>query len=149
MPIRCARTTAMLSNASNLIRAQSASFRQHVRAIVHARRNSNAHRLCRWRLHHHGQQGGRLPLSRCLWHNALSSFFRLQDGIIKFWKKRPHEIEFIKKFFAHTGSVRDIAISSDGLWLATLGEFCQGAAASRRCHCPLLLSRQRNRLCSH
>ncbi len=45
-----------------------------------------------------------------------------QDGIVKFWKKRPHEIEFIKKFFAHTGSVRDIAVSADGLWLASLGE---------------------------
>jgi peptidylprolyl isomerase domain and WD repeat-containing protein 1 len=44
-----------------------------------------------------------------------------QDGIVKFWKKRPQEIEFIKKFFAHTGSVRDMSISSDGLWLATLG----------------------------
>jgi hypothetical protein len=40
---------------------------------------------------------------------------------VKFWKKRPQEIEFIKKFFAHTGSVRDISVSSDGLWLATLG----------------------------
>ncbi len=47
---------------------------------------------------------------------------RRKDGIIKFWKKRPQEIEFIKKFFAHTGSVRDVAVSSDGLWLATLGK---------------------------
>ena len=46
----------------------------------------------------------------------------LKDGIVKFWKKRPQEIEFIKKFFAHTGSVRDVSISSDGLWLATLGQ---------------------------
>lgn len=56
-----------------------------------------------------------------------ASVTRTQDGIVKFWKKRPQEIEFIKKFFAHTGSVRDISVSSDGLWLATLGECARGA----------------------
>lgn len=53
---------------------------------------------------------------------ALDDLMLLKDGIVKFWKKRPQEIEFIKKFFAHTGSVRDVSISSDGLWLATLGQ---------------------------
>ena len=53
---------------------------------------------------------------------ALDDLMLFKDGIVKFWKKRPQEIEFIKKFFAHTGSVRDVSISSDGLWLATLGQ---------------------------
>ena len=64
---------------------------------------------------------------RCLIAPCRASVTRTQDGIVKFWKKRPQEIEFIKKFFAHTGSVRDISVSSDGLWLATLGECARGA----------------------
>jgi peptidylprolyl isomerase domain and WD repeat-containing protein 1 len=63
--------------------------------------------------------------ARSSFRSRTSNSAVLQDGIIKFWKKRPQEIEFIKKFFAHTGSVRDIAVSSDGLWLATLGERLQ------------------------
>jgi peptidylprolyl isomerase domain and WD repeat-containing protein 1 len=42
-----------------------------------------------------------------------------QDGHVKFWKKLPVGIEFVKHFRAHSDPITSIAVSSDGLWLAT------------------------------
>lgn len=43
------------------------------------------------------------------------------DGQLKFWKKKPKEIEFVKRFYAHVGPVTDVTISPDGEWLCTIG----------------------------
>mmetsp|Transcript_52755 Transcript_52755/g.128841 ORF Transcript_52755/g.128841 Transcript_52755/m.128841 type:complete len:621 (+) Transcript_52755:164-2026(+) len=43
------------------------------------------------------------------------------DGQLKFWKKKPKEIEFVKRFYAHVGPVTDVAVSPDGVWLCTVG----------------------------
>ncbi|KAK4527437.1 hypothetical protein GAYE_SCF39G5359 [Galdieria yellowstonensis] len=43
------------------------------------------------------------------------------DGQLKFWKKTPGGIEFVKQFRAHNGRMVDVAVSTDGLWLATAG----------------------------
>lgn len=44
------------------------------------------------------------------------------DGVIKFWKKLPGEIEFVKTYRAHLGPVVGLAASHDGLRLASIGE---------------------------
>lgn len=44
------------------------------------------------------------------------------DGHVKFWKKMPEGLEFVKHYHAHLGSVRGLAVSADGLRLATTGE---------------------------
>ncbi|GJQ11267.1 hypothetical protein GpartN1_g3058.t1 [Galdieria partita] len=43
------------------------------------------------------------------------------DGQLKFWKKTPGGIEFVKQFKAHIGRMADVSVSTDGLWLATVG----------------------------
>ncbi len=43
------------------------------------------------------------------------------DGQLKFWKKKPKEIEFVKRFYAHVGPITDVATSCDGVWLCTVG----------------------------
>jgi peptidylprolyl isomerase domain and WD repeat-containing protein 1 len=42
-----------------------------------------------------------------------------QDGHVKFWKKQPVGIEFVKHFRSHLGPVTGLAASSDGLLLCT------------------------------
>eukprot|EP01127_Copromyxa_protea_P004695 TRINITY_DN14521_c0_g1_i1.p1 TRINITY_DN14521_c0_g1~~TRINITY_DN14521_c0_g1_i1.p1 ORF type:complete len:652 (-),score=148.48 TRINITY_DN14521_c0_g1_i1:43-1998(-) len=41
------------------------------------------------------------------------------DGHVKFWKKLPKGIEFVKHFLSHLGPIVDIAITSDGLHAAS------------------------------
>lgn len=43
------------------------------------------------------------------------------DGQLKFWKKKPKEVEFVKRFYAHVGPITDIGTSGDGVWLCTVG----------------------------
>jgi peptidylprolyl isomerase domain and WD repeat-containing protein 1 len=43
------------------------------------------------------------------------------DGAVKFWKKIPDTIEFVKKFDAHAAAVQSISLSPDGKNLATVG----------------------------
>jgi len=42
-----------------------------------------------------------------------------QDGHVKFWKKQPKGIEFVKHFRAHLGSISGLSVSNDGLLLCT------------------------------
>jgi len=42
-------------------------------------------------------------------------------GYVKFWKKLPIGIEFVKTFRSHNGPISSLAISYDGLWLCTIG----------------------------
>jgi peptidylprolyl isomerase domain and WD repeat-containing protein 1 len=42
------------------------------------------------------------------------------DGHIKFWKKQPEGIEFVKHFRAHLAPVRCLAVSADSLFLASI-----------------------------
>ena len=44
-----------------------------------------------------------------------------EDGHVKFWKKMPDGLEFVKHYHAHLGAVRGLAVSADGLRLATTG----------------------------
>lgn len=44
-----------------------------------------------------------------------------QDGHVKFWKKMPEGLEFVKHYHAHLGAVQGLAVSADGLRLATTG----------------------------
>jgi len=44
-----------------------------------------------------------------------------QDGHLKFWKKMPQGIEFVKHFRAHLTAIMDVAVTVDGLYLATVG----------------------------
>lgn len=44
------------------------------------------------------------------------------DGYLKFWKKRPGGVEFVKHFRAHKGSVYGMAVSNDGSLLVTISE---------------------------
>jgi hypothetical protein len=46
-----------LPSTRNLNRSFSAPICKHVRAVVHARRDSHPHSVCCWRLRHHRQQG--------------------------------------------------------------------------------------------
>lgn len=43
------------------------------------------------------------------------------DGQLKFWKKKPKEVEFVKRFYAHVGPITDMGTSTDGVWLCTVG----------------------------
>ena len=43
------------------------------------------------------------------------------DGHVKFWKKMPQGIEFVKNYRAHMGPVRDASVSWDGTMLVTIG----------------------------
>jgi len=43
-----------------------------------------------------------------------------KDGIVKFWKKQPLGIEFVKQFRAHKEEINDISVSVDGFLLATI-----------------------------
>ncbi|KAG2490973.1 hypothetical protein HYH03_010647 [Edaphochlamys debaryana] len=54
---------------------------------------------------------------------ATSSHFIITtstDGFIKFWKKQPTGIEFVKQYRAHVGSVDGLAVSHDGTLCMTL-----------------------------
>mmetsp|Transcript_35664 Transcript_35664/g.83456 ORF Transcript_35664/g.83456 Transcript_35664/m.83456 type:complete len:625 (-) Transcript_35664:66-1940(-) len=44
------------------------------------------------------------------------------DGHIKFWKKQPEGIEFVKHYRAHIGTLLGMVLSQDGRLLATIGE---------------------------
>ncbi|ELR20633.1 CYP, putative, partial [Acanthamoeba castellanii str. Neff] len=56
-------------------------------------------------------------------HTAISrkDFFitASKDGHVKFWKKKPEGIEFVKHFRAHVGPVAGLAVSRDGTLLCT------------------------------
>jgi len=43
------------------------------------------------------------------------------DGHVKFWKKKEEDIEFVKHFRAHLGSVEDASASIDGTLYASVG----------------------------
>ena len=43
------------------------------------------------------------------------------DGVVKFWKKGPVGVEFVKEFRAHTGEIRSVSISQDGRSFASAG----------------------------
>ena len=45
-----------------------------------------------------------------------------RDGQVKFWKKQPASIEFVKHFRSHVGSICGMAASADGAFLATVAE---------------------------
>lgn len=59
------------------------------------------------------------------------------DGVVKFWKKAPGDVEFVKTFKAHLGPIASLALSADGLRLCSAG--CDRAlklfdvGASARC----------------
>jgi len=46
------------------------------------------------------------------------------DGHIKFWKKNPIGIDFVKHFRAHLGPITSLSLSADGLLLATASIDC-------------------------
>ena len=41
------------------------------------------------------------------------------DGVVKFWKKAPGDVESVKEFRAHTGEMRSVSVSQDGKSFAT------------------------------
>jgi peptidylprolyl isomerase domain and WD repeat-containing protein 1 len=43
------------------------------------------------------------------------------DGAVKFWKKMPGDIEFVKEYRAHVGEIRSVTVSADGRNFATAG----------------------------
>jgi len=43
------------------------------------------------------------------------------DGYVKFWKKVPGTIEFVKEYKAHNGEIRCVTVSADGRSFATSG----------------------------
>lgn len=43
------------------------------------------------------------------------------DGFIKFWKKTPGDLEFVKEFHAHDGMINSVSVSADGRSFATAG----------------------------
>ncbi|KAK2781776.1 hypothetical protein FQN52_001360 [Onygenales sp. PD_12] len=43
------------------------------------------------------------------------------DGVVKFWKKMPVGVEFVKEFRAHSGELKGVSVSSDGRSFATVG----------------------------
>ncbi|OJD17111.1 hypothetical protein AJ78_02755 [Emergomyces pasteurianus Ep9510] len=43
------------------------------------------------------------------------------DGVVKFWKKMPIGVEFVKEFRAHVGELRGVSVSPDGRSFATVG----------------------------
>ena len=42
------------------------------------------------------------------------------DGHVKFWKKHPVGIEFVKHFRAHLGNIQDVSINHNGTLLCTV-----------------------------
>ncbi|ETO14752.1 peptidylprolyl isomerase domain and WD repeat-containing protein 1 [Reticulomyxa filosa] len=50
-----------------------------------------------------------------------------KEGVVKFWKKTGDNIEFAKMFAAHMTRINDIAVSSDGILLATVAQDCECA----------------------
>ncbi len=44
------------------------------------------------------------------------------DGAVKFWKKIPGEVEFVKEYRAHIGMIRSVSVSSDGRSFASAGD---------------------------
>uniref|UniRef100_A0A6B2KZT4 peptidylprolyl isomerase n=1 Tax=Arcella intermedia TaxID=1963864 RepID=A0A6B2KZT4_9EUKA len=42
-----------------------------------------------------------------------------EDGHLKFWKKLPSGIEFVKHFISHVAPITSLAVSSDGLYAAS------------------------------
>jgi len=42
------------------------------------------------------------------------------DGHLKFWKKKPSGIEFVKHFRSHLGPIEGLAVSADGLLCCTI-----------------------------
>eukprot|EP01133_Synstelium_polycarpum_P018254 gene18254-21844_t len=42
-------------------------------------------------------------------------------GFVKFWKKQPNGIEFVKTFKSHAAGAINLSISFDGMWLCTVG----------------------------
>ncbi|KAF2759317.1 hypothetical protein EJ05DRAFT_463937 [Pseudovirgaria hyperparasitica] len=70
--------------------------------------------------------------SRSLMHRDQLSFLTLTphsdflitssvDGIVKFWKKTPGALEFVKEFRSHVGEIRAVSVSVDGRSYATCG----------------------------
>ncbi|KAL6040930.1 Peptidylprolyl isomerase domain and WD repeat containing protein 1, variant 3 [Balamuthia mandrillaris] len=59
-------------------------------------------------------------------HTAVSpkDFFitASKDGHLKFWKKKPEGIEFVKHFRAHLGPITCMAVSQDGSLLCTISK---------------------------
>lgn len=45
-----------------------------------------------------------------------------RDGHVKFWKKMPENIEFVKHFQAHLGALHSMELSGDGLKLVTTSQ---------------------------
>ncbi|KAF8451540.1 hypothetical protein BGX38DRAFT_1182734 [Terfezia claveryi] len=43
------------------------------------------------------------------------------DGVVKFWKKQPVGIEFVKQFRAHVGEIRGVSVGADGRGFASIG----------------------------
>ncbi|PFH61142.1 hypothetical protein XA68_18092 [Ophiocordyceps unilateralis] len=43
------------------------------------------------------------------------------DGVVKFWKKMAHGIEFVKQFQTHSGDIKSVSVSQDGRSYATAG----------------------------
>lgn len=43
------------------------------------------------------------------------------DGVVKFWKKSPEGVDFVKEFKAHIGEIRSVSVSSDGESFASAG----------------------------
>jgi len=44
------------------------------------------------------------------------------DGHLKFWKKLPQGVEFVKHYRAHVGSVDGLFVSHDNLWCASISK---------------------------
>lgn len=44
------------------------------------------------------------------------------DGHVKFWKKMPEDVEFVKHYFAHLGPINALVCSSNGQRLCSTGE---------------------------
>lgn len=44
-----------------------------------------------------------------------------QDGVVKFWKRLPDGIEFVKAYKSHVGKIQDMDVSPDGTILITIG----------------------------
>jgi peptidylprolyl isomerase domain and WD repeat-containing protein 1 len=44
------------------------------------------------------------------------------DGHLKFWKKMPELVEFVKHYRAHLTGINSLSCSADGLWLCTTGD---------------------------
>jgi WD40 repeat protein len=70
-------------------------------------------------------------------HSPTPSAVCSADGVVKFWKKAPGDVEFVKTFKAHLGPIAALALSADGLRLCSAG--CDKAlklfdvGASARC----------------